>query len=56
MKTGTNNNIKVLKEFSTKELVEELKQREGVKATAVDPYVTYNLTILGAAVVLIVED
>ena len=53
-----NNNAKEidLKSVSTKKLVEELKQRDGVTATVVSPYVVYTPTIFGAAIVLVVED
>jgi hypothetical protein len=58
MKAELNNNVKEidLKSVSTKELVEELKQRDGVTVTMVEPYDTYTPTISGAAIVLVVED
>ena len=57
-KAELNNNVKEidLKSVSTKELVEELKQRDGVTATVVSPYAIYTPTIFGAVIVLVVED
>ena len=45
-----------LNEYATKELVEELKQREGVKTIVAEPYDLKELKVEGHAVVLIVED
>lgn len=45
-----------MKEFSTKELVEELKKRSGVKTEYAEPYQDKKLCINGPAIVLIVID
>jgi general stress protein 26 len=45
-----------LKTASTKDLVEELKQREEVDVKRVDPYEDYCAEVNGPAVVLIVID
>lgn len=45
-----------LNEYATKELVEELKQREGVDTIIVEYCETKNIKVEGHAVVLIVED
>jgi hypothetical protein len=34
-----------LKDYSTRELVEELRKREGVEAADVDPYVKYEVIV-----------
>ena len=47
---------KVLKNIPTKELVEELKKREGVKAEYAEPYQDTVISINGPAVILIVID
>ena len=45
-----------IQKFSTKELVEELKQREGVKTTIAEPYADFNVKGNGPAIVLTVID
>ena len=46
----------MLKNIPTKELVEELKKREGVKAEYAEPYQDKVISINGTAVILIVID
>lgn len=41
-----------IQDFTTKELVEELEQREGVEATKVEPYADFNVKGNGPAIVL----
>lgn len=53
------NEIKQLKQnkrFSTKQLVEELKKREGIDTIIVEPYEKKNISVDGSAIVLIVTD
>lgn len=45
-----------LKENSTRELVEELKKREGVEAHLAEPYRDLTVNVNGPAVVLVVID
>lgn len=45
-----------LEKFSTAQLVEELKKREGVKAKIVEPYGRVSFNVDGSAVVLVVVD
>lgn len=45
-----------IKEFSTKELVEELRRREGVEATIAEPYQDVEVKVNGPAIVLVVID
>lgn len=45
-----------LAEISTKDLVEELKKREGVEATIVEPYRDDEVVVNGPSVVLVVTD
>ena len=45
-----------LAEISTKDLVEELKGREGVEATIVEPYRDSKVVVNGPSVVLVVTD
>lgn len=45
-----------LEKNSTEQLVEELKKREGVNATIVEPYEIKTLEIEGSAIVLTVID
>lgn len=45
-----------LKEFSTKELTDELKEREGVNAIIAEPYEKKVVDLEGPAIVLIVTD
>lgn len=45
-----------LKDFTTKELVEELEGREGVRKTTVAPYEEKTIEINGPTVVLTVID
>ncbi len=46
----------MLKNIPTKELVEELKKRKGVKAEYAEPYQDKVISINGPAVILIVID
>ena len=46
----------MLKSIPTKELVEELKKREGVKAEYAEPYQDEVISINGPAMILIVID
>lgn len=46
----------VLKTIPTYKLVEELKKREGVDTTTVDPHTDKYMTICGPAIVLVVID
>lgn len=48
--------VEKLKEFKTWELVEELKTREGVKTTIVEPHVDEKVEVNGPAIVLVVID
>ena len=45
-----------IKEFSTKELVEELKEREGVNTIIAEPYEKKTVDLEGPAIVLVVTD
>lgn len=45
-----------LTEISTKDLVEELKKREGVKATIVEPYRDDEIVASGPSIVFVVTD
>lgn len=45
-----------LHELSTKDLVEELRNRKGVKSTIVEPYVTHKIQIEGPAIVMEIID
>ena len=45
-----------LTEISTKDLVEELKKRDGVEAIIVEPYRDDELVASGPSVVLVVTD
>ena len=45
-----------LKEFSTKELTDELKEREGVNTIIAEPYEKKVVDFEGPAIVLIVTD
>lgn len=47
---------KQLSSFSTKELVEELKEREGVETEIVEPYKDKQIIVNGPAIVLTVVD
>ena len=42
--------------LSTKELVEELQKREGVKTEYVEPYQDRELSVNGPAVILVIVD
>ena len=46
----------IIEKFSTKELVEELKKREGVRTEYAEPYRDKNLSINGPAVILVIID
>ncbi|MDT8715446.1 BC1881 family protein [Clostridium sp. 19966] len=45
-----------LSEIGTKELVEELKKREGVEARIVEPHTDTNISLCGPAIALVVID
>lgn len=45
-----------IKEFSTKELVDELKEREGVNTITAEPYEKNIVDLEGPVVVLVVTD
>lgn len=45
-----------LAKTSTKDLVEELRKREGVEATIVEPHKDNSVIVNGPAVVLVVTD
>lgn len=45
-----------IKNISTCELVEELKQREGVEAHLTEPYKDIEISVNGPAVVLMIID
>lgn len=47
---------KLLSDFSTKELVRELMNREGVKSLEVAPYEDMEVKVNGACIVLTVID
>jgi hypothetical protein len=46
----------MLEKLSTKELVEELKKREGVKTEYAEPHQDKKLSVNGSAVILVVVD
>ena len=46
----------MLSDYSTSELVNELKKRQGVEATIAEPYQDVKIGLNGPAVVLIVKD
>ena len=46
----------MLEKISTKELVEELKEREGVKTEYAEPHQGKKLSVNGPAVILIIID
>ncbi len=45
-----------IKDISTKELVEELRNREGVETTIAEPYAEFDVRGNGPAIVLTVID
>ncbi len=45
-----------MENYSTKELVEELRKREGVKVTIAEPYDDVQIKVEGPAVILVVID
>lgn len=45
-----------LSSVSTKELVEELKTREGVETESVEPYKNKRITFNGPVIILMVDD
>lgn len=49
-------NMKYLNEYTTKELVEELKKREGVSVTVAEPYESKEIDVEGPAIVITVID
>lgn len=46
----------MIERYSTKELVEELKRREGVKVDYAEPYQDKKISVNGPAVILVVID
>ena len=48
--------LKYLKYYSTKDLVDELKKREGVEVSSIAPHMNINYTVEGPAIVLTVID
>lgn len=46
----------MLKDVSTKELVEELKNREGVSAKIAEPYQDLSVKVNGPAIVMVIID
>jgi hypothetical protein len=46
----------MLKDVSTKELVEELKTREGVSAKIAEPYQDLSVKVNGPAIVMVIID
>ena len=46
----------MLSNYSTFELVKELKRREGVEAKIAEPYQDVQININGPAVILVVKD
>lgn len=48
--------MKDIKDFKTCELVDELKEREGVEAQWAEPYKDLEVKVNGPAIVLIVTD
>ena len=48
--------VEILEKISTKELVEELKEREGVKTEYAEPHQDKKLSVNGPAVILIIID
>lgn len=50
------NTGKAIKDFSTKELVQELKTRLGVDTFNISPYTDENIKVNGPAIVLVVID
>ena len=45
-----------MEEYTTEQLVEELKRREGVETKTAEPYRDIDISVNGPAVVLIVRD
>lgn len=45
-----------IKDYSTKELCEELQKREGVEVDIIDPYIDRQFTVNGPALVFVVVD
>lgn len=50
------NNLNAINNLKTCELVEELKEREGVKVYLAEPYKDLNINVNGPAIVLVVTD
>lgn len=50
------NAYNTIKDFSTKELVQELKTRLGVDTFNISPYTDENIKVNGPAIVLVVID
>ena len=46
----------ILQAVSTKEIVEELKRREGVETKTAEPYQDVTVQVNGPAIVLVVTD
>lgn len=45
-----------MENYSTKELVEELKKREGVEMKIAEPYQDLEISVNGPAIVLVITD
>lgn len=56
MMTDQESKVNEVSEFTTAELVEELKQRQGVDAQIAEPYEDITISVNGPAIVLIVTD
>lgn len=56
MEEGEGELKKELKDFETYELVEELRNREGVESHRADPYEEKEYSVNGPALVLIIVD
>lgn len=48
--------VRNLESVSTKDLVEELKQRDGVETTIAEPYVDAEIKVNGPATILTITD
>lgn len=46
----------MLKDISTRQLVEELKEREGVETHQAEPYEDLEVKVNGPAIVLVITD
>jgi hypothetical protein len=53
---STDTQEETMKDVITKELVEELKKREGVEAYEAEPYQEKMITVNGPAIILVIVD